>query len=1205
MADGGAASRFELRGVLGSGGNGTVHRARDAALAVDVALKILTRADGVDVYRFKREFRAFAGALHPNLVRLHDLFADEQQWFFTMELVDGTPFDRHVRPAAPGAPTARLDRVRLVDALYQVADALLAIHRMGKVHRDLKPANVLVEAGGRVVVLDYGLVTDVAGGPGGAGGGLIETHRDALVGSPAYMSPEQALDQPLSSATDWYSLGVMLYQALTGRLPFDGPVLEALRARCERPPPPPAELAPDVDPALAALCLALLAREPADRAGGAEVMAVLGRAPSAATRAIAPPSAGPEVVGRDDELAALRARLAEVRAGASALVLVTGPSGIGKTALLDGFVDGLDGAAALVLRGRCHERETVPYQAIDGLVDALTAALVREPPARQAELAPPDAAALARVFPALTRVPAIARPGAALPRDGDELRRRALRGFGELVWRLARGRAPVIVIDDLQWSDGDSTGALAEVIDQLAAVGVLVVAACRQSPEARLRDRLADRAAAVAIHELALAPLAAATAAALVRRLAGDAADAADAADAIARDSAGVPAFLLELVRARQRGGGAATSLDALLVARVGELPADARRLLEVCAVAARPLPIDVVAAASGCADPAGALASLRAERLVRATPRGAALDVEPFHDRVAKAVAATVTGDDARAHHRRLAELLGARAAVPAAVVVDHWALAGEHARAADLARRAAGEAEAAFGFHRAADLYRLALDTAALPVGDRATLGRRHATCLASAGRLTEAIAVARAIADQADGRDRRALQQLECECRLRHGDFAGGIAAARAVLADVGVGLPTGRRATMAAIVAARARARLRGLRIAPSPPGGPSAEALERLDLLWATTTGMSFVAPLLGRLTQAHHLRHALATGEPTRAARALCAELATLAATCAPAAPRLEALRRRARELVARCGSPELDAVLEFYLGYAAHLHGRWRDSASHAARVEDYLRSEGGRRWDLTATVVNRVAASWYLGDTATIVERMPRYLAEAEALGDAHAHDLLRVSRCNVYWLVRGRPGDARAVASGPLAHAPVAGEVPIHDYLRLQAHAHIDLYEGDGQAAAARLEAAWPAFRRSLLARFRQMRIELTILRGRAAIAAAASEPAAAARWQAVARTSARDLAGERLPWATVMATALEAAGAHVAGDGARARARLTDTAVGASEVGMELLARAARLRLAAWYGDGDVAAARAAVAACGVADPDAVARLHLPG
>src|SRR5829696_7421819 len=187
--------RFEVRGTLGSGGAGVVYRAYDQQLGREVALKMLRQASGRDLYRFKREFRALADIVHPNLVALHELHAAGGDWYFTMELVEGVSFIDWVRPGRAAGPgrsrgdiqTGALDENRLRDALIQLVDALLALHRAGKLHRDLKPSNVLVTRHGRLVLLDFGLITGVAEG---------DPERLA-VGTPVYMSPEQASDQQL------------------------------------------------------------------------------------------------------------------------------------------------------------------------------------------------------------------------------------------------------------------------------------------------------------------------------------------------------------------------------------------------------------------------------------------------------------------------------------------------------------------------------------------------------------------------------------------------------------------------------------------------------------------------------------------------------------------------------------------------------------------------------------------------------------------------------------------------------------------------------------------------------------------------------------------------------------------------------------------------------------------------------------------------
>ncbi|HWO22560.1 MAG TPA: protein kinase [Kofleriaceae bacterium] len=1211
------AERFQLLGQLGSGGNGTVHRARDLALGLEVALKVLARTEGLDVYRFKREFRAFSGVLHPNLVRLYELFADDAQWCFTMELVRGVPFDRYVRPEATGGATdgaPRLSLARLRDALYQTADALSAIHRLGKVHRDLKPPNILVEESGRVVVLDYGLVTDVRAAAG------ERTHDTAAVGTPAYMSPEQALDEPLGPASDWYSLGCVLYEALAGVRPFEGTPLAAMSRRVVEEPAPPRAHDPDVDPELEALCLGLLHRDPARRAGAREVMAALGRAPSAATLAVEQAAAPQPFVGRAPELGELGGAFAAARRGGTVLVLVSGASGIGKTTLVQGFLDGL-GDTALVLRGRCYERETVPCQAIDGLVDALAAALLQKPAEAIDALLPPDVAVLARRFPALDRVPAIARARALVPADPAEQRRRALRAFAELVWRLAERRTPVFFVDDLQWGDVDSTDALADVVRQLAAVGALIVATCRSAADTRasLAARLSAGGAAAELRELAVSPMSADDAARLVGAVLGDAGLASQLAGQLARDSAGVPVFLVELARtagAREAAARAPVTLEQLLDARIGELPAPARALLEVCAIAAGPLALDVAAAAAACGDPAAALSRLRVDRLVRVAPRGAELWIEPYHDRIRGAVAAAVPPEAARGLHARIAGALDGRAGTTAAQLAAHWRAAGEDARARTFARVAAAEAEQTFAFHRAAELYRLALETGELPVAERYELVWRRAECLAHTGHLIEAAAViaegTAAAGTAGVTAPRRELQRLELlgiECRLWSGDVARGVAEARALLAELDVHVPATPRGIIAAIVFEQLRLRLRGQRFTRRAAAELPEATLDRLDALWTLTAALTYVTPVIGRLVQVHHLRAALAVGEPGRVARALCLELIRLALTERGEA-RLAALTERIRALVAAAGDPQLAAVQEVCACYAVHQRGRWRASADHAARAEQIVRDHIRQRWMLCTVQVHRIAASWYLGETAAIVEHMPRYLAEAEALGDAYTLELLRVSRGNVYWLILGRPDEARAAADAAPPRGGDADEFHVHDYLRLQAQVQIDLYMGQGRAALARIEAVWPAFERSLLRRSRPLRIESLILRARSALAAAAaadsSDAADRARLVALAQQTAARLRAEPLPWAHALAAAIRAGAAHAAGERARLPALLEAAEAAAAGVDMHLLARALRHRRGDWCGEPAAAAeAEAAMRRERIADPAAVVRLHVPG
>jgi serine/threonine protein kinase len=201
--------RFMVLDRLGSGGFGVVYQVYDRHRETLLALKTLRRTAAGPLLQLKREFRVLADISHPNLVTLYEMFLEDGRWFFTMELVDGVDFLRY-------ASSLGDDFGRLRHAVRQLAEGVSALHQYGNLHCDLKPSNIMVERGGRVLILDFGLVTDFSGAD--RTGGAI------LCGTPGYMSPEQAAGLPLSPASDWYSVGVILYEALTGTRLFPEPL---------------------------------------------------------------------------------------------------------------------------------------------------------------------------------------------------------------------------------------------------------------------------------------------------------------------------------------------------------------------------------------------------------------------------------------------------------------------------------------------------------------------------------------------------------------------------------------------------------------------------------------------------------------------------------------------------------------------------------------------------------------------------------------------------------------------------------------------------------------------------------------------------------------------------------------------------------------------------------------------------------------------
>ena len=258
----GTFGKFELSREVGRGSMGVVFDARDTTLDRRVALKVLFVSRSEDPrealrrwQRFMQEARLTAGvAKHPGVVTLYEAGVHEGRRYLAMEYVAGEPLGRW----RPGR--AERDQIRV---LHDAALAVHHAHEHGIIHRDLKPANVLVQAGGRPVVTDFGLATTEERGAGGL------TPSDVVVGSPAYMSPEQARgDRDAGRATDIYALGVMLYETVAGRLPFEGrTAVETLSKVMDgtKVPPSRARAGALADAALDAVCLRAMALEPARR----------------------------------------------------------------------------------------------------------------------------------------------------------------------------------------------------------------------------------------------------------------------------------------------------------------------------------------------------------------------------------------------------------------------------------------------------------------------------------------------------------------------------------------------------------------------------------------------------------------------------------------------------------------------------------------------------------------------------------------------------------------------------------------------------------------------------------------------------------------------------------------------------------------------------------------------------------------------------
>jgi predicted ATPase len=471
---------YEVLGPLGRGGMGVVYKARQLSLNRLVALKLLPEEcarDPVWLERFRHEALTASALNHPHICTIHDSGECAGRNFLSMELIEGRSLEELINERLPAAELANL--------IAQAARALAAAHAAGVVHRDIKPQNLMVRDDGIVKVLDFGLSRRIpCGQTAGPVSGVPETDPGTLIGTVLYMSPEQARAEPVGTASDIFSLGVVLYELAAGRHPFLSDLAAGvLHAIASESPLPASRLNPEVPAALEALIQQMLSKDPRLRPTALEVDASLAELTRAGFGRSAVPRPGPgrrPTVGRRQELAALHAGFESAVAGQGLLLCVSGEPGLGKTTVVEDFLQELEAGERLfgLARGRCSERLAgteayLPFlEALDGLLqgaDGASSAQVMKlvAPTWYVQLAP-----LAAGDPSLSPVLAEAR-GATQERRKREL--------GLFLQEMSRRRPLVVFLDDVHWVDPSSVDLLAYLGGRCAAWRLLVLLTYRPS----------------------------------------------------------------------------------------------------------------------------------------------------------------------------------------------------------------------------------------------------------------------------------------------------------------------------------------------------------------------------------------------------------------------------------------------------------------------------------------------------------------------------------------------------------------------------------------------------------------------------------------------------------------------------------------------------------------------------------------------------
>jgi serine/threonine protein kinase len=1238
----GGTERFRILRRIGEGGMGVVYEADDLERNCRVALKTLRTREPRAILRLKHEFRALQDLEHPNLVRIGELFESEGNWFFSMELIDGVDFLSYVgwsrsalpaptsgddtavdsaesptrdlsprRAPVPASEATTLDEAKLRQGLIQLARGLVALHEANKVHRDIKPSNILVSPDDRLVILDFGLVSDLIHDPGDG--------NDEIAGTLTFMAPEQTTNDAVGPPADWYAVGVLLYLALTGRVPLQGPRETLIELKRTIEPEPPHVLRPDVAADLDALCSDLLRIDPTLRPTGRQILRRLGAAVPGSlldTTSIHRST----FVGRDAELSVLQQSFADVRSGQTVIHLVHGESGVGKSTLVRQFTRRLGDEVpeAVILAGRCHERESVPYKALDEIIDALSRRLRQFSAVDAAAVLPRMAALVTQAFPVLLDVEAFAR--APQPthdiRDPKERRRRVFMELRELFARLSDRRPLVLVIDDLQWADGDSLALLSEIVRPPHAPELLLVATVRETSESgspgssRLHAWCSSIGELRQLHLHNLPPVDAnRLAALLLQQGAGRGLD----ATTIAAESDGHPLFIDALVRHRMAPGAQAgdVRLDDALWMRIASLGPLPRRLVELVAITGRPLPQAVLARAAGveAGEFSETVSLLRRANLIRTEGIRATDTIEAYHDRVRVAVSAHVEPAQLIRSHERLAFALESLGSNDLEALAVHWQGAGHAERGARFAIRAAAQAAEALAFERAAQLLRTALDAHPFELDEKRDLQTRLANALALAARSAEAAEVFHAAASTATGAEALELQRRAAEQLLISGHIDAGLAEVTSVLGAAGLTLPTTPRRAAVSLLLRRARIRLRGLRFRERGPSDIAPSVLKLIDLTFSISQGLIWVDVIRGAEFQTRHVLLALKAGEPYRLARALAIEAGFAATSGGRGMLRAAPLLDTAQALAEKGGNAH---ALGFVMGaraFAAVAQGGWKQARELSEKAETIFAERCiGVPWELALVRTNLLWSLNQMGALRELASRGFNYMHTALGRGDLFARASMICGPLSLALLGEDDPDGARRSVDDVMARWSQSGFHLQHLYAFI-ARSDADLYSGDARAAYRRIDESWPALKRSLLMHFQITRILAYQSRVRAAAALAAiSAGTEQKRLLDEVKRLTRRLAAEGIPFCDAVASMFRAE--HALGCG---RAELADTLFdeGAQKldaVDMSLYASAMRRRRGLLLG-GDrgaelVAAADLQMASQGVKHPARMAAVFVP-
>jgi len=863
-------------------------------------------------------------------------------------------------------------------------------------------------------------------------------------------------------------------------------------------------------------------------------------------------------------------------------------------------------------------QESVAFKALDAIMDSLSRYLLVLDEPELGALLPEHAAALARLFPVLARVPTLFPLDDSAGLDVMEVLRRGIGAQRELLREIARRRPLVLWIDDAQWSDVDSAGLIRELLRPPFAPPLMLILSHRSEDRDRVEllrtiSELSGETSALSLEQLALEPLAAAESLELAQRLCPPELASGSQLERLAAESGGSPFLLTGMVRhLRTRAASDAAAkpedlrLGDVISSQLSELSEPERRILEVVSVSGRLAQRSLVLEAARLGERGRPLVQrLESARLLRTASVEGRSYLEIYHDRIREAVTARLSTAEISERHRELAAALEASGGADAEVLAHHFHGAGELPEAADYARKAAKRAVEALAFARGAELYRKALEWGSWSSLEEGDLLADEGDALTKAGRLIEAGKRFREAAEQAPRLKALERRQQAAQHLVSGGQLDLGIEVLQALLDDLGLRYPrTPRRALMAAF------ARLAEAVLRTFDPRGPL-ESLDeeeriRIDTCFGCGHHLVDTDSPRGIYFSVVSMVRALRARDPKRMALSL----AVVGGSISVVGGRLlgyvgQRMMRQADAIAAQLESPDVWGTIDVSKGQILMLAGRCREALARSDVGVKRLTEEcQGHALECNVGRMIALRALEELGRMDVTATRGQELRDAAAAVGDRYGETAgsqsLAIAR-----IACGDVAGARELAAHGL-ELWTRRDFHIQHFYALRIQVLCDLYEGQPEAGWERMRQVEKELRRSELLRIALTRTDVLSLRGQLALASATRQAERRDKLLRVCERTVRRLEREKRADASLHAHLLRGGMAALRGEGKRAVAYLDEAIRIGEEAEMALRAACARLRRAELLEERDsVEQARQEMIACGVQSPERWAAIYAPG